>query len=213
MSQIISYWDDTQKKYIEVSTTDPLPTNAIGGGAGGAEEVVVTQPLPTGTNIIGKVEIEEGGKTANVFTANVDTYATADNMLMTGSHMLALKDSGTEWVRLRADSSFNLRVAVNAVPVVGTHANAWNAAAVLAAGTSTSVDCQYASSISIFGNASAATTITVQYSQDNTNFYDDTIDTISANGNFAFNLTAGARYVRLKSSAAATITATIAGKG
>ena len=42
MAELIQYWDDTLKKYVEVSTTTPLPTNAIGGGAGGAENVEIT---------------------------------------------------------------------------------------------------------------------------------------------------------------------------
>ena len=93
---------------------------------------------------------------------------------------------------------------------VGTHANAWSAAAVLANGVSASIDCQYTPNISVFGNTSGNTTITIQFSQDNTNFYDAT--STSANGDFSLSGTFGARYIRLKSSNARTITATIAGK-
>lgn len=95
----------------------------------------------------------------------------------------------------------------------GTQANAWNAAAVGAGGTSTAVDLQYLQNVAVFGNTSGASTLTLQVSQDNSNFY-DTGYTIAANGNFGqFFPGAGARYFRLKSSAAVTITATIAGKG
>jgi hypothetical protein len=96
--------------------------------------------------------------------------------------------------------------------VVGTEGNAWSAAAVLAAGVSASIDCQYTPNISVFGNvAGGATTLTVQFSQDNVNFYDAT-NTV-ANGDFSLSGVFGARYLRLKSSNARTITATIAGKG
>lgn len=118
---IIQYFDETGKVYKEVTTSQPLPVTAIGSGTGGAEEVEVTQPLPAGTNVIGKVEIEEGGKTVNVFPASVDTYAQADNMLMTGSHMLGLKENGTEWARLRLDASFNLKTMINAALPTGTN--------------------------------------------------------------------------------------------
>jgi len=99
-------------------------------------------------------------------------------------------------------------------PVIGTHGNAWNAAAVGAGGNSASIDTQYTPFVSIFGNADAATTITIQYSQDNANFYNGPTLAIPALGSdFASDITVGARYVRLQSSGAATITATVAGKG
>ncbi len=96
---------------------------------------------------------------------------------------------------------------------VGAHANAWDAVAVAANGTSASLDVTNAPFVSAFGNASAATTITLQYSQDGTNWYDGPTVTLGAAGNFRIDATVGATNVRLKSSAAATITATIAGKG
>jgi len=98
--------------------------------------------------------------------------------------------------------------------VVGTHANAWNAVAVAANGTSAAIDCRYVPHISVFGNTSGNTTITIQESQDNTNFYDtETLAVGGGGGNFGIKVTSGARYIRLKSSQAKTITATIAGKG
>lgn len=102
-------------------------------------------------------------------------------------------------------------VDIASVPVVGTHNNAWNNVLTGVGGVSTAVDTQNCAHVTVFGNTSAASTITVQFSQDNTNFYDSEV-TISANGNFGKNLTAGARYVRLKSSADVTANATIAAK-
>jgi len=94
----------------------------------------------------------------------------------------------------------------------GTEGNAWAAVAVGAGGTSASIDTQLAPNISIFGNVTGgATTITLQFSQDNANFYD--AESTVANGNFSVSGVYSARYLRLKSSNARTITATIAGKG
>jgi len=97
--------------------------------------------------------------------------------------------------------------------VVGVQGNAWNAAAVAAAGVSASIDCQYTPNISVFGNTSGTTKITVQFSQDNVNFYDATEQNIPSGGDFSISGAWGARYIRLKSSQARTITATVAGKG
>ncbi len=103
-------------------------------------------------------------------------------------------------------------VGIIANPVVGAHANAWSAAAVGIDGTSTALDAQYTPFVSAFGNASAATTITLQYSQNGVNYYDGPNQALGAAGDFRIDATVGARYARLKSSAAATITATLAGK-
>lgn len=95
----------------------------------------------------------------------------------------------------------------------GSHANAWNAAVVGVDGNSTVFDARRLRAVSVFGNSSGATNIAVQASQDNVNFY--TFDTIvvAGAGNFGKNYEAvGARYIRLQSSAAVTLTATIAGK-
>jgi hypothetical protein len=93
---------------------------------------------------------------------------------------------------------------------VGAHGNAWSAAAVGAGGTSTSLDTRYTPFVSIFGNTSGGTVLTVQLSQNDADWYDST--THAVNGDFGFHLTIGARYVRLKNSVARTITATIAAK-
>jgi hypothetical protein len=96
---------------------------------------------------------------------------------------------------------------------VGSHGNAWNAAAVGAGGTSAVIDCQYTSFVSIFGNSNGSTTLTIQASQNNSNFYTyNTITVGFGGGDFSFSDSIGARYIRLSSGTARTITATIAGK-
>jgi hypothetical protein len=105
-------------------------------------------------------------------------------------------------------------ISPNTAPItqtVGTHANAWDNAATGANGNSATVDCQYTPHISIFGTSSGNTSILVQVSQNNTNFY--TLSSFTAgSGDFGVSLTVGARYVRLQSGTNRTVTATIAGK-
>lgn len=103
-----------------------------------------------------------------------------------------------------------LKVARNAI---GAQGNAWNATAVGAGGTSNAVDTLDATNVSAFGHVDAATTITVQVSEDNATFYDTATTVVLAGvADFHTSFSTGAKYVRLKSSGAATITATIAAK-
>ncbi len=98
------------------------------------------------------------------------------------------------------------------VSPIGVQGNAWSAAAVGANGTSAVVDAWSCPYVSAFGNAGAATTLTLQYSLDGTNFYAGPSVTLAGAGDFHIDATTAARYLRLLSSAAATITATIAAK-
>lgn len=98
------------------------------------------------------------------------------------------------------------------VSPIGVHANAWKAAAVAANGTSAALDTWSCPFVSAFGNAGAATTITLQYSMDGNNFYAGPSVTLSGAGDFHIDATCAARFVRLLSSAAATLTATLAAK-
>ena len=101
-----------------------------------------------------------------------------------------------------------------AVPAIGSQGNAWNNVTVAAGGTSAAVDVGQTPHITAFGRTSAATTITLQVSQNNLDWYNTGLSAApGARGDFAINATIGARYVRLTSSAASTITATVAAKG
>lgn len=100
---------------------------------------------------------------------------------------------------------------VRPVPA-GTQDNAWAAAAVLAGAESAIVELQYSSTFSAFGNSNAATTIELRVSQDGVTFY--TIDSVilAVAGDFGFSGPVGARYVRLRTVGAATLSASICGK-
>lgn len=94
---------------------------------------------------------------------------------------------------------------------LGTHGNAWNNA-VTASGASSVVDTFSCPFVTAFGTSDGAVTITLQYSQDGTNFYSGPTQVLAGAGDFAISATPGARFCRLKSSAAVTVTATIAAK-
>lgn len=111
-------------------------------------------------------------------------------------------------------SGGNVCTNIQVLPVTGTQGNAWNNEAVLLDGTSNAADCQFCNNISVFGVSDTATNITPQISQNGGTWYDSgsNIFYLLSPGNFHFSFTSAARYIRLKSSAAATITATIAAK-
>jgi len=98
------------------------------------------------------------------------------------------------------------------VSPIGVHGNAWDAAAVAANGTSAVLDTWSCPYVSAFGNAGAATTLTLQYSLDGSNFYAGPSVNLSGASDFHIDATTAARYLRLLSSSAATITATLAAK-
>jgi hypothetical protein len=98
------------------------------------------------------------------------------------------------------------------VSPIGVHGNAWKAASVAANGTSAVVDSWSCPYVSAFGNAGGATTLTLQYSLDGSNFYAGPSVTLGGAGDFHLDATTAARYLRLLSSSSATLTATIAAK-
>lgn len=114
---------------------------------------------------------------------------------------------------INGGNDFIVPIKQEQVATVGSEGNAWNAAAASAGDTSAAIDTQYMANVTAFGNVDAATDIIIQVSQDGATFYDIQTLTLTGASDFAQNLTVGARYVRLKTSAAATITATIAAKG
>lgn len=101
-----------------------------------------------------------------------------------------------------------------AAPDIGFEGNGWANVATGAGGFSGSCDLQWSPFVSVFGHVSGATTITVQVSQDGTTWYDSqSTQVLAGAADFCIHATIGARYVRLKSSANITATATLAGKG
>ena len=89
----------------------------------------------------------------------------------------------------------------------------WSATVVTANGQSATFDALNAPFVSAFGHSSAATTITLMLSSDNSNWYAGPTQVLAGAGDFCINATVGAEFVALQSLAAsATITAWISAK-
>lgn len=199
LSPVPQYWTGTA--YEKVQGANGASRTIIYDASGVAlftatntGKVAIQSALPAGTNNIGDVDV----LTLPALPAGTNNIGDVDVLT------LPALPAGTNNIG---------DVDIATVPVVGVHANAWDNVAVGIAGTSTAIDCQYQYRISVFGTTSAATTITANVSQDGTNYYDSGNEQVLAGaGDFHFSFETGARYVQLVSSAAATITATIAGK-
>jgi len=89
----------------------------------------------------------------------------------------------------------------------------WDGAAVSAGGTSPSADMSNYNTVGVMISVNAATTITIQVSDDGAMWFDHDELIFNDAGSKAQDIMGGAKYYRLKSSAAATITAAFVGKG
>jgi hypothetical protein len=123
---ITQYWDDTLKKYVEVSTTNPLPTSDTGTGPGGATEVQITSTGgDAATGQYGSQASSTIGLTTNARVMGVNganalpveaSNATADNMdkaaigLLVNSRLMGYDPEGDNYDRVRIDSGGNLKV-------------------------------------------------------------------------------------------------------
>lgn len=96
---------------------------------------------------------------------------------------------------------------------LGTHGNAWPAATVVALNdTSAVLDTLGMGTVSVFGTSNANITLTLQYSQDGSNWYNSAQTIATGTAAFGTTFTVGARFVRLHSGGAATVTVTLSAK-
>ncbi len=158
-------------------------------------------------SVLGQLDVALSSRASEATLVNVLTTAAFEARINTlGQKVMAASTP----VVIASDQS---PIPITVTPAtVGVEGNAWNAVAVGAGGVSASVDCQYTAFVSCFGVTSAVTVITVQVSQDDVAYYSAFSTTVAPAGDFYLAGNIGARYVRLRSSAAANITATIAGK-
>jgi len=98
------------------------------------------------------------------------------------------------------------------VPPVGTQGNAFNAQAAGAGVASNIIEVWSCPYVSCFGHVSGATTLTMQYSIDKINFYNGPTVAPTGAADFYLDFYTAARWVRVLTSGAVTITATIAAK-
>lgn len=199
--------------------------NAVTTQAAGEQLVAVEGRAANGAAVTGNPVLSGGTDGVNARTFLTDTSgrqqvvgAAAQGAAVAGNPVLTAGEDATGNVsrlqtRVAQPARTDAGLVARTLPsVVGTHANAWNNVAVAAGGNSTAIDTEFTPHVTIFGNSSGTTTIRVQVSQDNVNFYQVSSFNVPGGGDFGFSATLGARYVRLQSSAARTITATIAGK-
>lgn len=188
-----------------IQQTQEIVTSGGSGLLGVVDVKNILNPLPTGQNTIGLVVLAEG-------LNNIGAVVVSDlPSLPAGTNIIG----GVDVVSLPPlPSGINNigDVDVASLPVIGAHGNAWNAAAVLAAGVSAAIDTLDSGNITVFGNSSAITDLTIQYSQDGINFYSAEEINIAAAGDFFLHIQTGAKFIQIVSSAAATLTVTVAGK-
>lgn len=109
----------------------------------------------------------------------------------------------------------NLDTWVRRVGFQGTHGNAWDAAATGADGVSAAIDCQHQAFVSVIGknNSGVTSTITLEVSQNGTNYFLLTgYGAVTVGSVFKSDHTSGHRFFRLRSSANTNVTANIAAK-
>lgn len=156
------------------------------------------------SQIIGSVEV-----TSSVLPAGA---ATAANQAALNAAVSTAANQALQIVQETA-SAASVASIDGKLTKTGASNNAWNATAVLAGGSSASLDTGNRSIVSGFGTSDAATTFTVQVSEDDVTYYDTlTTYVLAGAGEFHVTLTTAAKYVRLKSSGAATISATLVAK-
>ena len=96
---------------------------------------------------------------------------------------------------------------------IGSHANLWNAAATGINGDSASIDCRYCKTLTATFNTDGATDLTCYVSANDSTFYEnDAVKLWAVNGDGCITFDCGMRYVRFRSSAAVTCTASLMGK-
>lgn len=155
----------------------------------------------------------QDAQTALLTTIDADTGAVAVSAASIDAKTPALVGGAVPVTGPLTDAQLRAAAVPVSVAKVGAQANAANASALGAGGTSGAVDTGNLGNVSVFGSSDAATTITVQVSEDNVTFYDSQLTQVLAGaGSFCINSIIGARYVRIKTSGAATITATVSAK-
>jgi len=191
---------------IEVVTSAGA-TALFSGANPGAVQLTATSTVNfsgSGTVVI------SGTATVNFSGSGTVVVSGTSTVTFSGSETVTITGSVTVTGSVTAD--------IAVLPVIGTQANAWSAAATISAGaTSNSIDLQYNYRIGYFGEVTntASITLALEVSQDNTNFYQAETNTITAGTTspFHYSTETAARYARLTTSGvSATITATIAGK-
>jgi hypothetical protein len=180
-------------------------------GAGSSNVSIVSESVGLARQNQFPAALSAGGNFKVELQNSAVPVTVSGNVEITNDSGSAVPVSNATQLPASLSPSGGLRVSSN--DFKGSHSNAWNGTAVSAGGVSNpSDDLWYSDMVSFYGNTSAATDLTVQFSANNATWYDSEEKRVAVNGNFGFTIDCAARYVRLKSSAAVTITATITAK-
>lgn len=220
LSPVPQYWNGASYEKVEGTngSINQTPYNSSG-----TEIFTSTTPASVKLTATSTVAIS-GTSTIDVSGAITVEFSATQTMeivtsaggttLFSGANPAAVQLTATSTVTFSGSETIDIQT----VPVVGTQANAWSAAATISAGaTSNAVDLQYNYNISYFGTITNTATVTLNLlvSQDDTTYYTAATASITAgtSSNFHYSTTTAARYAKLMSSGvSATITATIVGK-
>ena len=155
-----------------------------------------------------------GSETVNISGTATVNFSGSGTVVISGTSTVTFSGSETVSITGSVTVTGSLTADIAVMPVVGTQANAWSAAATVSAGaTSNAIDCQYVYNLSIFGTVDTTAVITIQISQDDATYYNHSANiTMTGSGTFHRLFDNAARYTKLSISTTATITATIAGK-
>lgn len=161
---------------------------------------------------------------ASTWTDKTNAFSVVASTYVEGTFPLSHKFLSVRWVSSggtpTADNSRLLTKVHDAFPfqvtssgsvnVVTSNLNSttvWDNVSTGAGGTSATHDCRDGPNVSFFGTVDGVTTLTSQLSNDDSNWYGDTNTyTTSASEDINMNITTGARYIRLRSSADVTAT-------
>jgi hypothetical protein len=214
---------------ITVDNAGTFAVQASQSGTWNINDISGTVSLPTGASTSALqtsgnsslTDIETNTDSLAVVGGGVEATALRVTLASDSTGVLSVDDNGGS---LTVDASaLDIRALTNSdvvsnemtvVPVGGSQANMWNAATPGAGGKSTAFDCQYSSHVDIFGTVNGACELTVELSQDNTNFYSSIYAyTASGSEDFHIPLDIGCRYIRLDmDSGGVQVTATGASK-
>lgn len=150
------------------------------------------------------------GANSNIFDSE------GNNLLSDGSGNMGVKLNAIASSLLQEDNGLKTYIINDSLPFSPTvqrvSATVWAASSIISGATSAKFDCSEVSTtnLSVYGTTSAAGTLTVLFSADNTNFYESQYSQGSSGGFFGFSCPNSAPYIRLIwTGSATTITAIV----
>lgn len=226
---------DENSEQLPVGADNPIPTSSVSAAPVEAQanafNAALSGPakaeLDLGTLAAGNLDTVVEATTAGTAGNSITIAAAGDSppaggvtIARVGTTFIIHYETGVSTVAnveaaitalAGADDLFGVKTGGTGATVLAVATDDFAATALAGgrSGFSTSV-LATGGNISIFGSVNGATTLTAQVSQDNVTFFDTATNVVLGGaGDFHLNFNTAAKYVRLKSSADVTITATI----